>query len=668
MKDGKRTILTDTLAGVREFSPSIRFPGIDDACWREKSVGQELIRTGERLVKEPIPALSLAAYAEFSENGNRVHYETPYFRRRTMLTGLVLAACAAQEETLRNRFLEKIVELLRAILDEPSWCLPAHNSYIRDSKPLPVPDPKRPVIDLFAAETAAILGITEQLLGPMEPGGRIDSEIERRILRPYLSYHFWWMGDGEQSMCNWTPWITQNVLLALFTRREGLIAGEDLSRVLAQAAVSVDYYLDDYGEDGCCNEGAFYYGHSGLCLFGCIDVMNRITRGGMRDVWRDPLIGNIAAYIVKMFVGNGRYFNYSDASPFAGNRSARDYLFGKYTDNADYAAFAAADFRAQSMEERLMPQEENLYYHLLQLSHWQEMEEETGRSVCPPDAWFASTGLMTARNAHWTLAVKAGHNGDSHNHNDIGSLTLYLDEQPFLIDLGVETYTAKTFSDRRYEIWTMQSAYHNTVNFREKTAGDPLLLMQKDGREFAAENIRCELGEKESLLSMEMASAYGDPRVKSCRRTVILRKKNTNASPQDEDPQRAVDPDGSCPEETGSVTIRDRIETDGSLCGVLTFMTYEKPFIMRAETKNGAETETETEVFFPDGIGKICIGSLGFLRFSGISRAAVETCPITDARLATAWKHDCYRILLTMQGTGSEVEAVRGSKGSSDDA
>ncbi|WP_092282222.1 hypothetical protein [Caldicoprobacter faecalis] len=42
------------------------------------------------------------------------------------------------------------------------------------------------------------------------------------------------------------------------------------------------------------------------------------------------------------------------------------------------------------------------------------------------------------------------------------------------IDVGVETYTAKTFSSSRYEIWTMQSQYHNlpTVNGVCQQAGE----------------------------------------------------------------------------------------------------------------------------------------------------------------------------------------------------
>jgi hypothetical protein len=59
------------------------------------------------------------------------------------------------------------------------------------------------------------------------------------------------------------------------------------------------------------------------------------------------------------------------------------------------------------------------------------------------------------------LAVNGGYNAESHNHNDVGNFLVFLDGEPLLIDTGVGTYTSKTFSEQRYEIWSMQSSYHN---------------------------------------------------------------------------------------------------------------------------------------------------------------------------------------------------------------
>ena len=68
---------------------------------------------------------------------------------------------------------------------------------------------------------------------------------------------------------------------------------------------------------------------------------------------------------------------------------------------------------------------------------------------------YPDTGLYISECATYQLAVKAGNNDDSHNHNDVGSFILFKQGAPFIIDIGVETYSKKTFSPERYEIWTM---------------------------------------------------------------------------------------------------------------------------------------------------------------------------------------------------------------------
>jgi hypothetical protein len=99
------------------------------------------------------------------------------------------------------------------------------------------------------------------------------------------------------------------------------------------------------------------------------------------------------------------------------------------------------------------------------------------------------------------IAAKGGHNEESHNHNDVGSFLAYLDGWPLLIDVGVETYTAKTFDAKyRYEIWTMQSQWHNlpTVN------GE----MQRKGCEFAAREARYASTDDDATFQLDLAGAW----------------------------------------------------------------------------------------------------------------------------------------------------------------
>ena len=123
-------------------------------------------------------------------------------------------------------------------------------------------------------------------------------------------------------------------------------------------------------------------------------------------------------------------------------------------------------------------------------------------------------GIRVVRRGAYVLGAKAGNNADSHNHNDVGSLTLWRGETPVLLDLGVETYCKKTFSPQRYEIWTMQSSWHNLPEFDGR--------QQQPGAAFAARDVQC----LPDGLTLDLAPAYGPvPGLGHYRRTALLSEK-----------------------------------------------------------------------------------------------------------------------------------------------
>ncbi|MHC1693925.1 MAG: heparinase II/III family protein [Eubacteriales bacterium] len=96
------------------------------------------------------------------------------------------------------------------------------------------------------------------------------------------------------------------------------------------------------------------------------------------------------------------------------------------------------------------------------------------------------------------LGIKGGHNSESHNHNDVGSFVVYKDGAPVFVDAGVGTYTAQTFSSRRYEIWTMQSSYHNLPEING--------TQQSPGRQFEAKEVS--FSPEDMSIEMDIAGAY----------------------------------------------------------------------------------------------------------------------------------------------------------------
>ena len=354
--------------------------------------------------------------------------------------------------------------------------------------------------------------------------------------------------------------------------------------------------------DGCCDEGAQYYRHAGLCLFNSAEIINAVTDGAMAHIYKDTKIRNMALYIRNVHVDDIYYVNFADCSPVAGRAGVREFLFGKRIGSPSMMNFAATDFKADG--ELLLSKEINLFYHVQNAFTVAEMlEYKPMPSAEISDIFYESVGVLISHDDNLFLAVKAGNNADNHNHNDTGSFTIYKNGKPFLIDVGVGTYTAKTFSPQRYELWPMQSAYHNlpTING----------IMQKDGKEFCATDVKYDFADNSAHISMDIASAYPkDAGISSYIRSVDFKKGE-------------------------SITITDDFKFKaGTGKVVLSLMTYEKPEVSDNNISIGT-------------LGSIAVSSSDSLN-TPLSISAEEII-IDDARLGIAWKHNIYRTLITIK-------------------
>lgn len=579
-----------------------------DPDWKK-----ETLALGHSYLGCSYPQIMASDFLDFTLTGNRVRYEDKYFARRQALDALVLAECVADT----GEFMTDIVNGIFCICEESAWQLPPHNTYVRDTPQLPLPDSIDPVLDLFACETGSILAAVSYLLGEKLDAvspfirKRIFHELTCRVFRPYIDRHFWWMGNGKEPMNNWTIWCTQNVLLSVFLTD----TDNDLRyKALLKACKSADYFLAEYGEDGCCDEGALYYRHAGLCLFNTLEILNAVTNDHFAQLYQESKIQNIASYICNVHVQGKYYVNFADCSAAAGRCSAREFLFALRTGNKNMLTFASRDILEGMPQTLLLSTENNLYYrlqHAFTLTDIRFFLNRNPSPVCYPDIYYPSTGLFIARDDLYFLAVKAGSNGDSHNHNDTGSFTVYKNGQPFLIDVGVESYTKKTFSPQRYEIWTMQSAYHNlpTING----------YMQRDGKVYGARDTITEFSDSCCRIRTDLAGAYPpEARLASYIREASLVKGK-------------------------EILVKDSFrfadDSSGQQEVVLSFMVYEEPILQRQG----------------DSLSFL-IGKLGSLNISGGTLLKTECIPVTDQRLKATWEHELYRILVMAASPEVEIQ------------
>ncbi|HWR49821.1 MAG TPA: heparinase II/III family protein [Bryobacteraceae bacterium] len=560
-----------------------------------------LIAAGETaLAAGPWPALPATLFLEFARVGNRSHYEAVWRQRRNRLRDLVLAECTEGQA----RFLDEIANGIWLTCEETFWGYPAHLNLQKRGGGLP--DVTEPVIDLFAAETGAELAWTSYLLGPqlekVHPlvTERIGIEMERRILAPFRTREdWWWMGfSSDNSVNNWNPWINSNVLTSALLFEPQATRAAFVHKVLR----SVDRFLDGYDEDGGCDEGPSYWGRAGASLFENLELLYSASAGAI-DFYSVPLVREIGRYIYRVQIHDNWYVNFADASARVGIAGDLVYRYGARIGDADMQALGA--WAAKSGPER-----SDLGRQLPALFNTAIAEAEP-RQPLVQDAWMPGIQVMTARMkagepAGLYLAAQGGHNAESHNHNDVGNFIVYSDGEPAIIDVGVETYSAKTFSARRYEIWTMQSAYHNlpTING----------VMQSAGREFAARGVYHKSDNRAAEFSLEIAGAYPkEAGIESWRRTLRLDRT------------------------TGHVELRDSYALAKSGARIaLTLMTP-------CEVKVAA--------------GRLALADRAVVEFdAGTLRAEVETIKVEDGRLSPVWGQRVYRILLTNENAPAKGE------------
>lgn len=157
----------------------------------------EIVKTADELLDTEIPMLTASLYREFELNGNRTHYEEPYFLRKRMMFAFAFAEYA----THSGKYMHKLIDLVWDTLNMPSWGVPAHTSSNTAVRPegmriLQLPcdyKDETSCIDLFSASMGAQLSVIWFLLKdefekqvPFIINDRILYEIDRKLFEPYL--------------------------------------------------------------------------------------------------------------------------------------------------------------------------------------------------------------------------------------------------------------------------------------------------------------------------------------------------------------------------------------------------------------------------------------------------------------------------------------------------
>ena len=524
-------------------------PKIEDrAAWDAVAAlpaAKGIIRQAEKLMAEPIPELPDDLYLDFSRTGNRSRYQSVAGRRHARVPQLVLAECIEN----RGRFLPAIEEAIRAICEQKAWTLPAHDRNLRNFKGTEID------VDLWTAHVSWTLATADDWLGErLEPDVRklMRSELQRRTFGPYEGY----VKQGKPRM--WWPTCTSNwnAVCSAGVTGAALAVIESPQRrawFVACAEKSVPYFLKGFTPDGYCSEGVSYWNYGFGHYMMMAETVHQAT-GGKLDWFADPKVKQIALFGRRMEIIPGVYPAFADC----GVTARPDLPLMAFLSRR--LRLGLTDVEKQGL--LLAPGVDSSLFRF-GLCGFANSASRTppvtgGAAPQPLRDWFADAGILICRPAGemrgekrsekpgaMGVALKGGHNAEHHNHNDVGSFVVARAGTTPLPDPGSETYTARTFSSRRYESGVLNSWGHPVPRVAGK--------LQRTGRAAAAKVLRTEFTDAADTLVLDLRAAYAVKGLKRLTRTFVYSR-----------------------EGQGSLTVIDEVELDAPQAFGTALITFSK--------------------------------------------------------------------------------------------
>ena len=419
----------------------------------------------------------------FWTTGDRSQYEGPYFQRRHNLEIAAMLSLIYPDE---QAYLDYAMDLIYALCDEYTWCLPAHQGKLEPNNNCR--------IDLFASETAyrlsEIFVLLEDRLEPLIKS-RIVYEINRRVVDPFMATenYGWW----EKGNMNWTAVCMGSVANTVMLMRPELAT----DAFIARANASMDTFLGGFENDGMCLEGLGYWGY-GFGFFMYYADMVRTFTDGRVDFFKREKVKTIATFNQKMVLTGGCSISFADGgAKYSSDIGRMHYLKNEYPDDilvydTKYAISGMGKFCT-----------------LLRTVTWRDerymtefADDTVEREYVAADSqWFIK------RNQSYGFAAKGGHNSEPHNHNDVGNFIFAKNGRQVICDLGSGRYCRQYFSGERYTFLETRSGGHSLpiIDGAEQSMGSAARAY-----DFEYEN---------GTLSMDIAQAYRYEGLNSLKRS-----------------------------------------------------------------------------------------------------------------------------------------------------
>ncbi len=488
----------------KAFQPA---PSLYDRAYWDRvgslSSGQAYVRAAmESFDKAPEVPISDEIYRRANLEGNRPIYKPRYYRTMQRLEEFIIAECIEN----KGHFIPQIEVYIDSIMAMKSWLHPNH-----DDDENTVLEGKRVSIDLGARKFGLVLALADALL---------EDKLSEQTRRNIAGHLQWRITDSYLQSCRGEDKIRSNTWIrstsnwnsvcnsgTVFTTIVSSDSYEKRINTIGCALNSMVYYLSGFGDDGYCSEGTGYWRYGFGHYLYLAEILYDYSNGSINlfEFNNPEKLKNVAHFPERFLLNDGMYAPFSDGVTRvkAGEDNFAYLMCAKY-----YNAQKPTEFISDEAVQSIIG--------------WSGLEafiaDSKDQKTLPSYTYFDDQGIVISRgsqNKPLSIAIKAGHNAENHNHMDVGSYVLVYGEEYLAGDIGAPSYRAGAFSND---------------NPARSSWGHPLPRinnqLQKPGKEFAGKVLETEFGETSDKVVMDIRSAYDVEELTQLQRTMSNDKTN----------------------------------------------------------------------------------------------------------------------------------------------
>lgn len=406
------------------------------SCNLASELTEEVFEIANEAIKKEYEIFKFSKYMLYYETGDRFAFESGLREKRIDATAMAAALWLSDDE----KYIKPLTDLIFAICDEFTWCVPAH---ARLDELNPGIEEIIGEIDLYNTRTVTcltdILAIVGDKLSKYVKM-RVEYEVRRRITEAFKRRTYRW----ENWDNNWIVTCLEGILFAFVN----FGTKEEINEQLFRITSLLDKYIKGFGDDYCCIEGSGYWGVF-IAFLRCAVILYDLTDGEI-DYFKREDVKQIALFQQRVLLGKNLTVGFSDTnSQFSHHIACSCFLKRLYKEDFYLPKLELKRTFKNAMGVGLV----GLFWFDCDYKE-DDLKYET--------TYFKNAEWFVSRRKDYSFAAKGGHNEETHNHNDVGSFIITKGDDVILEDLGAGLYTKQAFTlETRYNYLNWASWGHS---------------------------------------------------------------------------------------------------------------------------------------------------------------------------------------------------------------